>query len=136
MIDKAMIVIIFMYAISGSLLAAQLVLADEFGITMKNFEGEAIESHLVIFLNESELNTRAESSINANFTGNTTYYDQVETFTTAAAFVAWELVTLLSGTYVFNIMVLMGVPFEFVVIFVVGYLFLLIRAIVGYIRGI
>lgn len=136
MIDKSVMVVMFMYAVSGSILAGQIVLADAFEITLTSFEGEPIESHLAGFINESELNERAENSINANFTANSTYYDKTETFTTAAAYVAWELITLLSGTYIFNVMYLMGIPIPFVIIFVTGYLFLLLRTIIGVVRGI
>lgn len=136
MIEKALIVIIFMYATSMSILGAQYVLADAFGWTLTNFDGEPIESHLVGFVNEDELNTRTSNVAAANFTGNTTYYDRIETFTTSAAYVAWELITLLTGTYIFNIMWLMGVPIHFVLIFVTLYILLLARAIIGYIRGI
>lgn len=136
MIEKALIVIIFMYAVSMSVLGAQLVLADAFGITLTNLEGVPIESHIVGFINETELNQRTANIASANFTGNTTYYDKIETFTTSAAYVAWELITLLTGTYIFNIMYLMGVPLHFVLIFVTLYILLLARAIIGYIRGI
>jgi hypothetical protein len=65
-----------------------------------------------------------------------TFYNKVETFTTAAAAVAWNLILILSGTYIFNFMYLMGVPDVFVAIFVSLYVLLLARAIIGYIRGI
>jgi hypothetical protein len=136
LIEKALIVIIFMYAISMSILGAQLILADAFNITLTNFEGTPIESHIVGFINEEELNQRTANIASANFTGNTTYYDKIETFTTSAAYVAWELITLLTGTYIFQIMALMGVPIHFVLIFVTLYILLLARAIIGYIRGI
>lgn len=129
-------VIVFMYAVSMSILGAQYVLADAFGLTLTNFEGEPIESHIVGFINEDELNERTANIAAANFTANTTYYDRIETFTTSAAYVAWELITLLTGTYIFNIMLLMGVPEHFVLIFVTLYILLLARAIIGYIRGI
>lgn len=136
MIEKALIVIIFMYAASMSLLAMQYVLADEFGITMTNIHGEPIESHIVGYINEAELNERLDNITTANFTGNTTYYDRVETFTTSAAFVAWELVQLLTGTYIFNLAFLLGIPIHFVMIITVIYALLLGRAIIGLIRGI
>ena len=74
--------------------------------------------------------------MSANFQGNSTYFDKVETFTTGAAFVAWELVTLMTGTYIFYIMFLFGVPEIFVLVFVTLYVLLLARAILGYVRGI
>ena len=129
-------IIIFMYATSMSLLGGQYVLGDVFGITLTNIDGVPIESHLLGFINEDELNERSANIASADFQGNSTYYDRVETFTTAAAFIAWELITLLTGTYIFNFLYLMGVPLIFVSIFVTLYMLLLARAIIGYVRGI
>ena len=136
MIDKPLIIIIFTYALSFSILGIQFEVADVWKKTLVNFEGEPIESHIVNFINQDELNQRSVNMVNANFTGNSTYYSKIETFTTGAAFVAWELITLLSGLYIFNFVYLMGVPQYFVVGLVMLYLILLGRAIVGYVRGI
>ncbi len=48
----------------------------------------------------------------------------------------WELIQLLTGTYIFGFLYLLGVPLIFVTILVVVYFALLARAIVGYIRGV
>lgn len=136
MLEKALIVIIFMYAASYSVLAAQYVIGDVIGVELTSYEGVPIRSHVITFIDESALNAQIDTIVTANFTGNSTYYDKVETSTTSAAFVAWELVQLLTGTYIFNFMWLMGIPLYFVAIFVILYLFLLARAIIGYVRGI
>ena len=136
MMEKALMIIMFMYAVSFSTMAGQYVIADVMGITLTNFEGDPIESHILTFVDEGSFNTQTQKIQNGTFNDNTTYYDKVETFTTAAASVAWELVTLLSGTYIFNFLYLMGVPAYFVSIFVILYVLLLARAIIGYIRGI
>lgn len=136
MIDKALMIIIFMYAVGFSMLGIQYTLADTFGITMTNMEGTPIKSALHGFIKDDEINERTQNIVSANFQGNSTYYDKVETFTTGAAFVAWELVTLMTGTYIFYIMFLFGVPEIFVLVFVTLYVLLLARAIIGYVRGI
>lgn len=136
MIDKALMIIIFMYAVGFSMLGIQYTLADTFGITMTNMDGVPIKSALHGFIKDDEINTRTANIISADFQGNSTYYDRVETFTTGAAFVAWELVTLMTGTYIFYIMFLFGVPEIFVLVFVTLYVLLLARAIIGYVRGI
>ena len=136
MIEKALMIIIFMYCVSFSIAGGQYVLADIFGITLVNFEGVPIQSHIVGLLNQGQLNTVQENIVAGNFTANSTFYDKIETFTTAAAYVAWELILLLSGTYIFNFMYLMGVPLYFVAAFVLLYGILLARAIIGYVRGI
>jgi len=136
MIDKALMIIIFMYAVGFSMLGIQYTLADTFGITMTNMEGTPIKSALHGFIKDDEINERTQNIVTANFQGNSTYFDKVETFTTGAAFVAWELVTLMTGTYIFYIMFLFGVPEIFVLVFVTLYVLLLARAILGYVRGI
>lgn len=136
MIEKALMIIIFMYAASYSILGAQYVLADVLGVTLTSYDGVVIESHVISFVDESFINTQTQNIVDADFTGNSTYYDKVETSTTSAAYVAWELVTLLTGTYIFNFMYLMGIPLYFVAIFVILYVLLMARAIIGLIRGI
>jgi len=137
LIEKSIMVIIFMYAMSVSILGAQYVIADVFDITLVSpISGVPVESHIVGFVDEDNINTISENIVTGNFTTNSTYYNKVETFTTAAAYVAWELITLLSGTYIFNFMYLMGVPAFFVAAFVILYLILLARTIIGLVRGI
>ena len=147
MIDKALIIIMFMYAVSFSMLGVEYELST-YGITLVTMvpttsatgvvtpAGTPINSAIVGFLNMNEFNHRASNIVTANYSANTTYYSRIETFTTGAAVVAWELVTLLSGTYIFNLLALLGVPYYFVIGFVSLYLFLLARAILGYVRGI
>ena len=129
-------IIIFMYAVGFSMLGVQYTLADTFGITMTNMEGTPIKSALHGFIKDDGINERTQNIVSANYQGNSTYFDKVETFTTGAAFVAWELVTLMTGTYIFYIMFLFGVPEIFVLVFVTLYVLLLARAILGYVRGI
>lgn len=136
MIDKALMIIIFMYAAGFSIVGIQFTLADVFNITLTNTEGQPIDSALRGFIKQDELNIRSANIVSANFTQNSTFYDRVETFTTGAAFVAWELITLMTGTYIFYIMILFGIDEIFVIAFLAIYLMLLARAIVGYVRGI
>ncbi len=137
MIEKSLMIIIFMYAVSISVIGGQYVMGDVFGVTLTNFEGVPIESSILGFINEDEINTRAANIVAANYTTqNGDYYNKIETFTTSAAYVAWELITLLTGTYIFNFLYLMGIPLIFVVGLVMLYVMLLARAIIGYVRGI
>lgn len=136
MIDKALMIIIFMYAVGFSIVGIQFTLADVFNITLTNVEGVPIDSALRGFIKQDELNLRSAAIVSANFTANTTFYDRIETFTTGAAFVAWELITLMTGTYVFYIMILFGIDEIFVIGFLALYIILLARAIIGYVRGI
>lgn len=136
MIDKALMIIIFMYAAGFSIVGIQFTLGDVFGITLTNMEGLPVDSALRGFVKQDELNIRSANIVSANFTQNSTFYDRIETFTTGAAFVAWELITLMTGTYIFYIMILFGIDEIFVIAFLALYIMLLARAIVGYVRGI
>ncbi len=137
MIDKALIVIIAMYALSVSVIGVQYEAMSE-GVEITNLSGTPIRSHVLGFINQDQLNQITLNITLGNYSDsgqNTTFYSKIETFTTGAAFVAWELVTLLSGTYIFNFLYLMGVPAIFVAGFVIIYLLLLSRAVIGYVRG-
>jgi len=125
-----------MYAAGFSIVGIQFTLGDVFGITLTNAEGVPIDSALRGFIKQDELNIRSANIISANFIENTTFYSKIETFTTGAAFVAWELITLMTGTYIFYIMILFGIDEIFVIAFLALYIMLLARTIVGYIRGI
>lgn len=136
MIDKALMIIIFMYSVSLSILGVQYVTSDILDIEMTNLEGVPIRSHTLAFIDLATLNNQTAKIVVADYNDNSTFYDRVETFTTGAAYVAWELIIILSGTYIFNFMYLMGVPLYFVAGFVILYTLLLARTIIGYVRGI
>ena len=136
MIEKALIIIIFVYASGFGILAVQYALADVFGISLKNFEGADIKSNLVDIIRLDELNELQANIVTANFTENSTAFDRVEDSVVAAAFVAWELILLMTGTYVFNILILLGIPAPIVAGLIFLYVMLLARAILAYIRGI
>jgi|APSaa5957512535_1039671.scaffolds.fasta_scaffold01088_12 hypothetical protein len=146
--EAALKIMLFMWCVSFSVLGGQYVIGDVLGVTLENtwtdFDGDGdvddadhipIKSHLLTIIDIDTINTTSENIVSANFTNNSTYYDKVETFTTGAAFVAWEVITLLSGTYIFNLMYIMGIPIIFVAFFVILYLVLLGRAIILYVRG-
>ncbi|MCH7560095.1 MAG: hypothetical protein IIC67_01785 [Thaumarchaeota archaeon] len=136
MMDKALMIIIFMYIAGFSIVGIQFTLADVFNITLTNMEGLPIRSHIVDMIREGNINERTGNIVTANFTTNSTFYDRVETSATSMAYVTWELITLLTGTQIFYLMFLFGMDKIFVGIFVVVYVLLLARAIIGYLRGV
>jgi hypothetical protein len=148
MIESSIKIMLFMWCISFSLLGGQYVIGDVFGIEMTNtwtdFDGDGdvdsadhtpIKSHLLTIIDVDLINQQSVNIVNANYTTNSTYFDKVETGTTALFYVTWELITLLSGTYIFNLMYIMGIPLIFVSFFVILYLALLARTIIGYLRN-
>ena len=150
MIDKALILIIFFYSAGLMMVGLEFSIGQLYGVefegcredddsaspTYREIVCTPIKTSIVGYLQEDTLNTRTDNIVSANYTANSTFYDRVETFTTGAAFVGWELVTLLTGTYIFWIMYLFGVPSWFVTTIVTLYILLLARAIIGYVRGI
>lgn len=137
MIDKALIIIITMYALGLMMVGLESTLLQVYHVEMISpLTGEPVKGAVEGYLQMSEFNARSANIASADFTTNSTFYDRVETFTTGAAFIAWELVTLMSGTYIFHIMILFGIPQWFVTAFIILYILLLARAIIGYVRGI
>ena len=132
MIDNTLRIMMLMWMLSGILLATQYVLADEFGIIMKSWTGEELKPHLLTFIDE-DLFDDASAKIVAGTDGS---WDRAEDLDMTTGFVLWELVQLLSGTYIFNVLVLLGLPSAFVTALVVGYFLLLARTIVGLMRGV
>lgn len=129
MIEKALIAIVFMYAVSFSLLGGQFIM-DTFGITMTNTEGVEIRSSLLSIVDTDEINavTGELTSVNGTEAGADPFG--------VAAILTVELLQLMTGTYIFNILFLFGVPAIFVYGMVVLYALLLFRALIAYLRGI
>lgn len=137
MSEKAMVVIVFMYSTSFSLLVAQYVLGDVFGTTLTSpITGAPLKSNLIGLngtagvilisnVNQQQLNI-------TSITRNNTVSNPIGT----AAGQAWEVLQILTGTYIFNVLALLGVPAIFISGLVVLYVILLARAIIAYIRGI
>ena len=136
MMEKALIIILFMYSTSFAIYGGQYVIGDVFNVTLTSYDGTPLKSYLLDFFEEGTLNTVTGNIVNGTYVDNGTSYSRILDFSIAAAYIAWELVTLLTGLYIFNFIYLMGVPLIFVTPIVILYLILLARAIIGYIRGI
>lgn len=135
MLDKALLIIIVMYAISISFLTVEYTIVDVLHVEVTNYRGETLNSTLVeTWMDMSVFNEQSQLIINGTFNENTTDYNRVETSITAAAAVAWNLIILLTGTQIFALMYFFGVPFPLVAGMVILYMLLLARAIFGYIN--
>lgn len=137
MIDKSILIIIFMYGASISFLTVEYIMVDVFHITVTNYAGQQLTGAFVTTqLNLEAFNEVSEDIVNGTFNQNTTFYDKVETYATAGAAVAWNFVSLLSGLYVFNLLTFLGVPLPFVTGLAILYVFLLARTIIGLLQRI
>ena len=130
MIEKALIIIIFMYSTSFGLLAAQFLWADMVGITLVNQENIAIGSSVESIIHLDQINTSTSAVVNMNKTQ--TIADPIAT----AANMTWEILQILTGTYIFSILALFGIPSIVIAGLVIIYSMLLFRALIGYLRGI
>src|SRR3990167_5839103 len=133
-IEKPLIIMLFMYSVSFGILGVEF-LGCAFDIELTNMEGTPIngcdgEGNLSEMINMDALNARTLNIVNTNQTTITT--DPI----IAAAGIALQIFLLLTGTLVFNIMILFGVPFIFVSGLVILYLIMLARTLVALLRGI
>tara|TARA_Y100001963_G_scaffold12669_1_gene15870 strand:- start:395 stop:787 length:393 start_codon:yes stop_codon:yes gene_type:complete len=130
MIEKSLYIMIFMYATSFGLLGSQFLIGDIIGVQMTDIEGNPLKSSILDTINVDTLGTSAQNVIGTNQTAVTT--DPI----TAAAGIAWELIQLMTGTYIFNIAYLMGVPLIIIASITLLYIILLMRTIIAYLRGV
>ena len=130
MIEKSLYIMIFMYAASFGILGGQFVLGDVFGIELKDINGDPLKSSILTTIQVDQLNTSAQNVIGTNQTSVVT--DPI----TAAAGIAWELFLLMTGTYIFQILYLMGIPSIIVTGMVLLYIIMLMRTIIAYLRGV
>ena len=119
-----------MYAASFGILGGQFVLGDVFGIELEDINGDPLKSSILTTIQVDQLNTSAQNVIGTNQTSVVT--DPI----TAAAGIAWELFLLMTGTYIFQILFLMGIPSIIVTGMVLLYIIMLMRTIIAYLRGV
>ena len=138
MIDKSIMIVLFMYGFSIAFLTVEYVMVDVFHITVTNYAGQQFTGTIVTTqLNMEQFNTISAAIANGTYTPtNGTFYDKVETYATAGAAVAWNFITLLSGLAVFNLLTFLGVPLPFVIGLGMLYVFLLARTIIGLLQRI
>jgi len=128
--EKALVIIVFMYSLSFGLLGAQYILADTFGVTMVSYDGTPIKSNLLETVNLERFQDISGNIIETNST--TIRTNPV----IAAAEIIYEVFLLLTGTYVFQLLSILGIPTIFVTAFVFIYFIFMVRAITLYLRGI
>ena len=137
MIEKALMILIFMYCVSFSLLAGQYYIADVLGLTLTSWQGTPIRSAILTYLHQDTLNTVTTNIANVNTTRNSTLDAVTQSFELGLN-IGFELLTLLTGTYMFNLLyLLLGTDS---ILFIAGliavYVILLGRAIIAYLRGV
>lgn len=134
MIEKSLFIIVVIYCVSFSLIIGQYIFGDVYGITLRAYDGTPIRSPLLNIIDMDNLNAITSNIVNANAT-QSGILQGIELAFQVGYYVAWELLLILTGTYIFNFLALMGVPGIVIGPLIILYVLLLGRAIVGYIRG-
>jgi len=132
-----MYAVMFMYAVSFSMLAGQYMIGDVFGITIRNYQGDEMKSNLLTFIDQNQLNAVTTNIANATDAQNSTLA-AVENAFQVGFNVGVELVTILTGTYIFNVVYFFLGPDSAIIIagLVILYALLVGRALIALIRGV
>ena len=130
MIDKPFYIILAAYSFSFGILGAQF-LADSYGIVLTAPDGTIIKNALLEYIQTDTLNTFA-TNVTASNNGSSWGLEPIIQAGNIATFIFY----LLTGTYIFNMLYLFGVPGIFIVPIVIIYFVLLGRAIIALIRGV
>ncbi len=144
MLDKALYIMIFMWIASFTLLGVQYMVGDIMGQEMtiqctdsilmdcESVKGTPIKPYILNWANEANINEITQRASEGDYTG----IDKFIQFAIAAAFVAWDLIALVSGVYLFTMLYFIGMPSIMVIGLGIVYLIFLLRSIFGWIRGI
>lgn len=135
MIEKPLMILLFMYSVNFSLLAGQYVVGDVYDVTLRSTDGTEIRSSILEYLNTGTLNTVTGEIAQVNNTRNSTLDAVTDSFEIGIT-IAFEILTLLTGTYIFNLLYLLGVPPIFLAGLIAMYAIMLGRAIIAYVRGV
>lgn len=125
--DKVLIIIIAMYALSFSLLLGQYIFLDPFHITMVDLNGNPVKNNVTRIVGVDNLNTISRAITQTDFSNSIQ-------LVTAAANVIWQLLLILTGTYIFTILLLFGIPAMAVAAFQILYIILLAIFIIRALR--
>ena len=129
MIDKPLFIIITMYCLSFFLLGAQYM-ADSYGLTLRAPDGTPITASINDIINITSINEKTKSVVDSNQTA--FVLDPVF----AGATLALTFFQLLTGSLIFNLLYLFGIPPIFIAGISILYFFLLINTLIAKIRGI
>lgn len=146
MLDKALYIMLFMWTINFVLLGVQFALLDVIHVELlincsdnsdycNSAKGTPLKTPIVGWVTDSNINEIVSRASGGDYTG-TGIIDKFVSFAIIAAYVGWDIILLLTGINIFLFMYFMGVPMIFVIGIGLVYSILLIRAIVGYIRGV
>jgi hypothetical protein len=132
MIDKPVYIIMFMFVASWCFLGAQFI-ADSWGVTLRNYQGDPLESAVVDFVSGTDLNEASTILLNSTDAAESTF--TLDPIFAGATF-AWEMFQLFLGVYIFNLIFFFGVPPVYIVPITITYIVMLFIFVVAKIRGV
>ena len=119
----------FMYFVTLGLIGMEFTVAAELGYTLKNQEGEPIHADLLLLINEDVY----KKAMNGTQNTVNNPADSGEFGTTHG--VLKQMLTIVTGTYVFSLLALFGVDDIWITAIQVGYMFLIVIMIKGWLVG-
>lgn len=122
------------YCMSLGMLTAQFV-ADSYGITLTAPDGTPIKSAIIDYVKVANLNSLASKVNTTAGSNNSTILDAIGFASYTALQLGWDLFLVMTGFYIFNVLVLFGIPSLLIVPITLVYLFYLVRTVIALIRG-
>ena len=124
-----------MYLMSIGFLITDIAILDPLGMNLYDIEGEQIDD-IQGFVNNNgtAFQNIANSTLNpSNSDG--TIFDRVLLFSQGGFTAIWELLALLSGTYHFQFLMLLGIPNIFIISLQLIFGFIIAHTVISYIMG-
>ena len=110
-----------------------IMCTDSLVMDCNDLYGQPMKGYLIGYVDDANIKSIMSNSLAGNDGG---AIDKFLNSVAAAAYVGWQIVGLLTGTTAFTFLWFLGVPSIFIIGFIFVYAIFLIRAIVGYIRGV
>lgn len=127
-----------MLSITIMVLVFQYTLGDVVGYDIVSVQdGHELKQDVLGILNDASINAILQAAATGDYTPeDNSPFDKIVDFSIAAAFIGWKIVELITGVTFFSLIYHLGVPLILVGGLTVVFYALLIRGILGYIRGV
>lgn len=110
-----------------------IMCTDSLVMDCNDLYGQPMKGYLIGYIDDAQIKEILQGSLSGTNGG---VIDRIVESVQAAAYVGWNIIGLLTGTTAFTFLWFLGVPSIFIIGFIFVYAIFLIRAIVGYIRGV
>ena len=127
--------VFFMYFMSAGAFITDTVFLEPIGMGITGLSGDEINGQLIFdeFTNSTDIGNAANATANPSLNDNP--IDRVVLFTQGGYASVWTLLSMLSGTYAFSLLALLGVPAVFVFVIQLIFGFSVVFTIVYYLTG-